>query len=82
MSTNEIAFEWQEEDRYGLVLRLIDAEMHLYSGILMSRDNPFVKGYYTAYRWNLVNNGILLLATWKYEGTEGISMFDVNKSES
>ncbi len=79
VSKDEIAMEWQEEDRYGLLLKLIDPEMQLYTGECTSRDNPFIKGYYTAYRWNLANKGILLLATWKYAGLAGVCMFDLEK---
>ncbi len=80
VSPEKIAIEWREDETYGLVLRPIDAESIMYTGALTVTERPFVKGYYTAYRWTTVHKGILLLATWKFDGAEGVCMFDLDKS--
>ena len=62
------------------MLKPIDADSIMYSGVLTVAERPSVKGHYTAYRWNTVDNGILLLATWKFDGDAGVCMFDLAKA--
>ncbi len=50
VSDERIAIEWREYETFGLVLRPIDADSIMYSGVLTVAERPSVKGYYTAYR--------------------------------
>jgi len=79
---DSIDIEWYEEETYGLLLSSIDAHSTMYTGPLTVKERPTVRGFYTAYRWNTVNKGILLLATWKFDGNEGVCMFDLEKFKS
>jgi hypothetical protein len=82
VTKERIAIEWQEGAHFGLVLHPIDADSTLYTGLLTSPEWPGVTGYYTAYRWDIANKGILLLATWKWNGDAGVCMFELTRPEA
>lgn len=82
ITKERIAIDWKEdESTYGLVLYPHDDALVEYSGRMTMRERPTLVGHASAYRWNVVGKGVLLLAKWEIDGNAGICMFELERPQ-
>ncbi len=83
ITKDRIAIGWQENEAdYGFVIYPHDDALVEYSGRMTIRQRPSLVGHVSAYRWNVVGKGVLLLAKWEIDGNAGICMFELERSQS
>lgn len=82
ITKERIAIDWREDAAsYCLVLYSHDDALVEYSGRMTMCECPSLVGHVSAYRWNVVGKGVLLLAKWEIDGNAGICMFELERSQ-
>lgn len=80
VTSARIAMQWKDGDSLlSATLKPVNDTLPIYQGDMIARTRPMEPGRLTAFKYELKNGGILLLAKWEMDNAEGFSIFELEK---